>query len=59
MHGLWDKFVFLFYAEIQDGRQKQRENNFWEKTENIRHKIHSKKSGIKNNACTQISVFVE
>ena len=23
---------FLFYAEIQDGRQKWRENDFWEKS---------------------------
>ena len=30
---LWIKnFVFAFKAEIQDGRQKWRENNFWEKS---------------------------
>ena len=28
-----DKRVCAFKAEIQDGRQKWRENNFWEKTE--------------------------
>ena len=27
-----DKHVFAFYAEIQDGCQKWRENNFWEKS---------------------------
>ena len=26
------EWVFVFYAEIQDGRQKWRENNFWEKS---------------------------
>ena len=27
-----DKCVFALYAEIQNGRQKWRENNFWEKS---------------------------
>ena len=27
-----DKHSFVFKAEIQDGRQKWRENNFWEKS---------------------------
>ena len=27
-----DKHIFLFKTEIQDGRQKWRENNFWEKS---------------------------
>ena len=27
-----DKCIFAFYAEIQDGRQKWRENDFWEKS---------------------------
>ena len=27
-----DKLVFAFYAEIQDGHQKWRENDFWEKS---------------------------
>ena len=27
-----DKQVFAFYAEIQDGHQKRRENDFWEKS---------------------------
>ena len=27
-----DKHVFAFYAKIQDGRQKWRENDFWEKS---------------------------
>ena len=27
-----NKRVFAFYAEIQDGRQKWRENDFWEKS---------------------------
>ena len=26
-----DKRVFAFYTEIQDGRQKWRENDFWDK----------------------------
>ena len=25
--------VFAFYAEIQEGRQNWRENNFWEKSQ--------------------------
>ena len=28
----WDKSVFAFKAEIQDGHQKWRENDFWEKS---------------------------
>ena len=28
---LFLRCVFAFYAEIQDGRQKWQENNFWEK----------------------------
>ena len=31
-HLYQDKCVFAFYAEIQDGRQKWRENDFLEKT---------------------------
>ena len=31
-HPFQDKYGFAFYAEIQDGRQKWRENNFWEKS---------------------------
>ena len=30
-HRFRDKCVFAFYAEIQDGRQKWRKNDFWEK----------------------------
>ena len=30
-HRFQDKCIFAFYAEIQDGRQKWQENNFWEK----------------------------
>ena len=29
-HCFPDKFVFTFYAEIQDGRQKLQESDFWE-----------------------------
>ena len=29
-HRFPDKCVFTFYAEIQDGRQKWQENDFWE-----------------------------
>ena len=31
LHRFRGKFVFLFYAEIQDGHQKWRESDFWEK----------------------------
>ena len=30
-HCFRDKCVFVFYTEIQDGRQKWRENNLWQK----------------------------
>ena len=30
-HRFWDKWVFTFYAEIQDGRQIWWENHFWGK----------------------------
>ena len=30
-HRLWDKYIFAFYAEGQDGRQKWRENDFLQK----------------------------
>ena len=29
---LKDKCMFAFYVEIQDGHQKWRENDFWEKS---------------------------
>ena len=29
-HRYWDKLVFVFYAEIQDGHQKWQETEFWE-----------------------------
>ena len=29
-HHFWDKCVFVFYAEIQDGCQRWQENDFWE-----------------------------
>ena len=30
-HCFRDKCVFAFYAEVQDGRHKWRENDFWKK----------------------------
>ena len=31
-HCFPDKCIFAFYEEIQDGRQKWQENDFWEKS---------------------------
>ena len=31
-HRFQDKYVFVFYTQIQDGCKKWRENNFWEKS---------------------------
>ena len=31
LHRFRDKCIYVFYAEIQDGCQKWRENNFWKK----------------------------
>ena len=54
-------FVFAFYAEIQDGRQKWRENNFWEKWSLDSADTLLVKNFVKINLChtvSEINVFL-
>ena len=54
-------FVFAFYAEIQDGCQKWRENNFWEKWSLDSADTLLVKNFVKINLChtvSEINVFL-